>query len=126
MMQPLPDGMARGWNGPLPFYMTCPGYLRPGQEAMALRDLEYFQQLYPADVRRYHYRIAEILDRQDYEGSMIYDEYPDRYCLQNLVSTICSILEQEEEKPPQHDMIQVLLFLEIYKRRHSGTRRVIL
>ena len=122
LTQPLPDGMARGWNGPLPFYMTYPGYLNPKQEAMVLKDLEYLQQLYPNDVQRYRRRVAEILDKTDYEGSMIYDEYPDRYSLQYMAKTICQILEKEEECPPAEDLIQVLLFNEVYKRRHGGQR----
>ena len=125
LTQPLPDGKARGyWNGPLPFYMAYPGYLSPRQEAMVLKDLEYLQQLYPGDVKRYNRRVAEILDKTDYEGSMIYDEYPDRYSLQYLARTICGILEKEEENPPGEDLIQVLLFNEIYKRRHGGQRAV--
>ena len=126
LTQPLPDGMARGWNGPLPFYMTYPGYLNLRQEAMVLKDLEYLQQLYPNDVQRYRRRVAEILDKTDYEGSMIYDEYPDRYSLQYLAKTICEILAKEEECPPAEDLIQVLLYNEIYKRRHGGQRATIL
>ena len=87
-----------------------------------LRDLEYLQQLYPGDVKRYQRRVAEILDKADYEGSMIYDEYPDKFSLQHLARTICGILESEEEHPPGEDMVQVLLFNEIYKRRHGGQR----
>ena len=120
-----PDSMARGWNGPLPFYMAYPGILNPRQEAAILQDLEYLQQLYPGDVKRYQRRVAEILDMTDYEGSMIYDEYPDRYSLQRLVRTICGILEKEEKEPPGEDLIQVLLFDEVYKRRHGGKRALL-
>ena len=87
-----------------------------------LRDMEYLQQLYPNDVKRYRSRVAEILDKADYEGSMIYDEYPDRYSLQSMARMICGILEREEENPPGEDLIQVLLFNEVYKRRHGGQR----
>lgn len=87
-----------------------------------LRDLEYLQQLYPRDIKRYQRRIAEILDKADYEGSMIYDEYPDKFSLQRLAETICGILEKEEENPPGEDTIQILLFIEVYKRRHGGQR----
>ena len=122
LARPLLDMRARGWNGPLPFYMAYPGISNPRQEAAILQDLEYLQQLYPNDVQRYRRRVAEILDKADYEGSMIYDEYPDRYSLQHLVRTICGILEKEEENPPGEDLIQVLLFDEVYKRRHGGKR----
>ena len=122
LLQPLPEDKVRGWNGPLPFYMTYPDYRGAENEARLLRDLEYLQQMYPGDVRRCQRRIAEILDRTDYEGSMIYDEYPDRYSLQALAGSMCRILESEEENPPTEEMIQVLLFNEIYKRRHGGRR----
>lgn len=126
LLQPLTEQKVRGWNGPLPFYMTYPGYYGPGQEAMLLRDLEYLQQLYPADVKRFQKRIAEVLDKADYEGSMIYDEYPDRYSLRAMAGSILKILQKEEENPPAEDMIQVLLYNEVYKRRHGGRRAMLL
>ncbi|MCM1191435.1 MAG: hypothetical protein NC389_03290 [Acetatifactor muris] len=89
---------------------------------MLLRDLEYLQQLYPDDVKRCQRRVAEVLDKADYEGSMIYDEYPDRCSLRALAGSIFTIMKKEEENPPSEDMIQVLLFNEIYKRRHGGRR----
>ena len=87
-----------------------------------LQDLEYLQQMYPNDVKRYQKRIADILDKADYEGSMIYDEYPDRYSLLALTKSICRILEKEEDCQPAENMIQILLFNEVYKRRHGGRR----
>lgn len=122
LLQPLPESKARGWNGPLPFYMTYPDAFGPGREQALLQDLEYLQQTYPADVKRYQKRIADMLDKADYEGSMIYDEYPDRYSLLALTKSICGVLEKEEENTPAEDMIQVLLCNEIYKRRHGGRR----
>ena len=92
------------------------------EEDTVTRDLEYLQQMYPGDVRRYQTRIAEILDKTDYEGSMIYDEYPDRYSLQALAKSMRKVLENEEQNAPAEDMIQVLLFNEVYKRRHGGRR----
>ena len=122
LLQPLPEGRTRGWNGPLPFYMTYPDYRGAENEARLLQDLEYLQQIYPGEVKRCQKRIAEILDRTDYEGSMIYDEYPDRYSLQALAKSMCKILENEEGNAPAEDMVQVLLLGEVYKRRHGGRR----
>ena len=102
--------------------MLFRSYLGPGKERELIQDLEYLQQMYPGDVKRYQKRIVDILDTADYEGSMIYDEYPDRYSLLAMVRSICSILEKEEEQAPAEDMIQVLLFNEVYKRRHGGRR----
>lgn len=124
LLQPLPETQVRGWNGPLPFYMAYPGYYSPGQEELCLRDLEYLQQLYPDETKRIQRRIAEILDKSDYEGSMIYDEYPDRYSIRHLTQTVRRILqnEQKEENMPTEEVVQILLLGEIYKRRHGGKR----
>ena len=105
LLQQLPETQVRGWKEPLPFYMAQPGYYRPGQE----------------EVRR---RIAEILDLTDNEGSMIYDEYPDRGSVRLLAVKIHRMLknEEKEENMPTEAMVQVLLLDEIYKRRHGGRR----
>ena len=122
LLQPMPENRVRGFGGPLPFYMAYPDYYGPGREAMLLQDMEYLQQLYPSQVKLCQKRVAEILDKTDYEGSMIYDEYPDRYSLQALAKSIWRILEKEQENPPAEDIVQVLLLNEIYKRRHGGRR----
>lgn len=121
----------------LPYYMTCPGYGRNRRDDTVIRDLEYFQQMYPGEVRRFQIRIAQILDKMDYEGSMIYDEYPDRCSLERLAESILQILKREEQEsgtgtqdPPQkwewlRDLIQVLLCNEVYKRRHGGRRGIV-
>lgn len=122
---PLGQRLVRGWNGPLPFYMSRPGYLGAKEEEKMLADLEYLQQMYPAKVRRLSKRIAQMLDRMDYEGSMIYDEYPDSTSLRAIANSCWKVLEKEEELPPEENLVQVLLFSEIYKRRHGGRRGII-
>ncbi len=121
----------------LPYYMTYPGPYGTRREDTVIRDMEYLQQLYPLEVRRYQRRVAQILDRMDYEGSMIYDEYPDRFSLERLAKGIINILQREEREtavenptPPEkwiwlQDLILVLLYNEVYKRRHGGRRGII-
>ena len=121
----------------LPYYMTYPGPYGTRREDTVIRDMEYFQQLYPLEVKRYQRRIAELLDRTDYEGSMIYDEYPDRFSLERMADSILTILKREEREaavenptPPEkwvwlRDLILVLLYHEVYKRRHGGRRGII-
>ncbi len=124
----------------LPFYMAYPDLstglpYNSGQEDTVMRDLEYLQQIYPEEARKYQMRISQILDKMDYEGSMIYDEYPDKYQLYNLADNILVILKREAEEAALQnksgalpiseekwewlvDFIRVLLFYEVYKRRH--------
>lgn len=127
---------------PLPFFMAYPGYLGAGtgqKEAALWKDLEYLRSLYPSHVKRYERRIRELLDRMDYDGSMIYDEYPDYLTLQRLSTAIAGQLEKEEglaqekkdakvvetelpgkqEKENIQSLTQVLLFQEICRRRDS-------
>lgn len=127
----------------MPFYMTYPLPMYYEDENTIIRDLEYLQQMYPAQAKRYQKVISNILDKLDYEGSMIYDEFPDRWQLYKLSTDILDRIRREEEKDKESDsenggneaslekwkwtgdLIQILLFYEIYKRRHN-TRRGIL
>ena len=127
----------------MPFYMTYPLPMYYEDENTIIRDLEYLQQMYPAQAQRYQKVISNILDKLDYEGSMIYDEFPDRWQLYKLSTDILDRIRREEEKDKESDsenggseaslekwkwtgdLIQILLFYEIYKRRHN-TRRGIL
>ena len=77
-----------GWRGrnkkngmALPFYMTYPIPMFWEEEDTASRDLDYLVQLYPEQAKKYWQRISRMLDGMDYQGSMIYDEYPDRLAL---------------------------------------------
>ncbi len=117
----------------LPFYMTYPVKYPYGQENKAARDIEYLREMYPQEAKRLLGRIAEVLDKMDYEESMIYDEYPDRWQLYRLAESIVTILKNEaeergEEKAPEmwewiSDMVQVLLFDEIFNRRHGNKKQ---
>lgn len=138
----------------LPFYMTYPLPMFYQEEDSIIRDLEYLQQMYPAEAKKYQKMIASILDKLDYEGSMIYDEYPDRWQLYKLSGEILDRIKREEsrekavlpdgrEKTGEEntvevqgasseekwewvgDMIQILLFYEIYKRRHNSRRGIL-
>ena len=127
----------------MPFYMTYPLPMYYEDENSIIRDLEYLQQMYPSQAKRYQKVISNILDKLDYEGSMIYDEFPDRWQLYKLSTDILDRIRREEEKDKESDsenggseaslekwkwtgdLIQILLFYEIYKRRHN-TRRGIL
>lgn len=120
----------------LPFYMTYPLPLFYQEEDKVQRDLEYLQQMYPAEAKRYQRMIASMLDKIDYDGSMIYDEYPDRMRMYSLTQDIVNQIKREEnaEEPEKDnpdkwerlsDLIQILLFYEIYKRRHTNHRGIL-
>ena len=121
---------------PLPFFMAYPGYSGRISDTAVIQDLEYLQQTYPNTVKKYQRRIAEILDKLDYDGSMIYDEYPDKMSIQRLANSMINIFKNEENEIGEkkddnewarlNDIVQILLCNEIYKRRHGGRRGKIL
>lgn len=115
------------------------------------RDLEYLQQMYPAEAKKYQKIIAEVLDKIDYEGSMIYDEYPDKWQIYRLTQMIVDKIKKQQETgtaaetennrnqgtsymseqtvPMDWDriteFIQVLLFYEIYRKRHANRNGIL-
>ncbi len=124
----------------LPFYMTYPLPMYYQEEDSIIRDLEYLQQMYPSEAKKYQKVIAGILDKLDYEGSMIYDEYPDKWQLYKLSRDILDRIKRAEEKDAPEveipeipaekwewigDLVQILLFYEIYKRRHNSRRGIL-
>ena len=60
------------------------------------RDLQYLQQMYPADAKRMQRKVEEELDKLEYEGSMMYDEYPDRVSMLLICDRIEKALAREE------------------------------
>ncbi|MBQ8199253.1 MAG: hypothetical protein IJZ76_07500 [Lachnospiraceae bacterium] len=120
----------------LPFYMTYPTSLTQADENQMMRDLEYFQQLYPLGTKAVQREIRKVIDIMDYEGSLIYDEFPDRFAMQKLTRDIISKikLQAEEEMTDGEEVKRILaydnleeyMFLlvlhEVWRRRHNRRR----
>lgn len=104
---------------PLPFYMTYPMPMYWDDEDDAMRDLEYFLQLYPDDARRYQKKIMDILDTMDYNGSLIYDEYPDRLAMYRLSEDIIDKILREEERAEISGRIPANIFMENNKTENQ-------
>lgn len=60
------------------------------------RDLEYLQQMYPLDAKRMQKKVEEECDKLEYEGSMMYDEYPDRVSMLLICDRIADAMAKEE------------------------------
>lgn len=85
------------------------------------RDMEYFQAMYPEKMKRLQMRVNDLCDTVDYEGSILYDEYPDRVGLGKLCDEVCrqEIREDADEKEAEwtRAAAEVLLYHEICRRR---------
>ena len=114
----------------MPFYMAYPMPMFGQQENTVMRDLEYMQQMYPKEAKHYQKLIAGILDKMDYEGSMIYDEYPDKLQLCLMCRRAYEqVMKQEKwEKetytPEQiREIVEILMYQELIERRGKGRRQ---
>lgn len=125
----------------LPYYMTYPMPLIYDDEKMDRRDFEYMKSIYPNLAKKMLPHVEAECDRMEYEGSMIYDEYPDQLQLRMMCSRIYNKAMQEERGETEEgelemqyyggvrekeqlvrELIQVLLFQELYKRRCDKRR----
>lgn len=122
----------------LPYYMAYPMPMQYDDERMERRDFEYMKSMYPMTVKRILPYVEEECDRMSYEGSMIYDEYPDQLQMYLMCSRIYDRVRKEKPKDDMEmemqvsrnddqlrDLIQILLFQELFRRRsrHRRNRR---
>ncbi|MFG6369980.1 MAG: hypothetical protein K1W16_16495 [Lachnospiraceae bacterium] len=86
-----------------PFYMGYQGYgqwAQPGivPEDRILEDLEYLQQMYPTYARKYQSAISSVVDKMDYDGSFLYDQYPDKLTIQRMVEGVMTVIKANEKE----------------------------
>lgn len=67
-------------------------------EDRILEDMEYLQQMYPTYAKNYQSVISSVADKMDYEGSFIYDQYPDKLSIQRMVSSVMTVIKANEDK----------------------------
>lgn len=87
------------------------------------RDMEYIKELYPANIKRLQSHVEDVCDEMDYDGSAIYDEYPDRLALYQLCEKVRERAEADSDYFDLEEEIEEELEdqIEIYERR--GRRR---
>lgn len=131
----------------LPYYMAYPMPLEYDDERKERQDVEYMKSMYPDEVKRILPFVENECDRMEYEGSMIYDEYPDMLSVRMMCSRVCNRikeigLEDMEETEPLDDrmeaqqrnrrrgrdqnireIVEVLLLHELMRRRTEHRRK---
>ena len=58
------------------------------------RDKRRFQELYPSLARQIQPLVEEACDRMEYEGSLMFDEYPDKLLIRRMVRSIYEKLDK--------------------------------
>jgi hypothetical protein len=145
--------MPFGYGG-IPYYEGFRFSIDMSEEEQMEKDKEYMKNLYPSQAKAIQAMVDEECDKLEYEGSVMFDEYPDKIAMKRISMDIFVKFNQEDEnrrmdntqdedlyvmnynfgrrplmpgpgQNPVMDMIDILLFNEIYKRRcrHNRCRR---
>lgn len=136
---------------PMPYYMAYPNLYWGLDEMDEENDLERIKSMFPRSARMIQPEIEEACDRLEYEGSMMFDEYPDRVMMEKIVDDIYekvqqqqiteNVAGQEESEEVEKDifttdckncgkhnfgtmkeLISVMLFEEMFRRRARHRR----
>lgn len=132
-------------NEKMPYYMAYPVPFSYDDERTERMDIEYLRSMYPDLPKRILPYIEEECDRMEYENSMVYDQYPDKLQLKLMCGRVCgnvcrherlNIISSDErsgmddgrqgadmEAQSIRDLVEVMLFQEIYRRRCDHRRR---
>ena len=72
----------------IPFYMAYPMQTVYMEELEYARDLDKLKGMYPKEVRAIQEMVEDECDKMEYEGSLMFDEYPDRVMVNRIVKRI--------------------------------------
>ena len=105
----------------LPYYMTYEMPLMFQDDRMCRRDYDYMKSVYPDTAKRLMPFVEEECDRMEYDGSMMYDEYPDRLQLRLMCRRIYDRAKDGEESAGNwvRDLIEVMTYQELCQRRRE-------
>lgn len=121
----------------MPFYMSYPMQNLYLTEMEYEKDMDRMRELYPREVKRILELVEEECDKMEYEGSLMFDEYPDRFMLEQITDRIAQraqdaelgveMSQRRDDMPPfgppvgprddLRNLIGVLLNHEMYRRR---------
>lgn len=100
--------------------MTFPLELTETRRSEKMFDNKY---LYPPEIRDIQMAIEEFCDKMEYDGSMMYDECPDKVTVEKIVKKMCkkdgfNKCCEESDKKWFIALVQVMLCNEMAYRRN--------
>lgn len=105
-----------------PFYASYGNPLLYREEKEQEEEFSLMKSYYPKMAKQIQEKVEEECGLLDYEGSRLYDEYPDRYMLYHLGKKIIDSISSQaniESMPDSllENLVQVMLFHEVSRRR---------
>lgn len=102
----------------MPFYMAYPMQNVYLEELEYERDMQKLKDLYPKEVKSIQALVEEECDKMEYEGSVMFDEYPDRVMMGKIRNTIYDKVKDKYELPEDGDKDEVLAMNRETRRRY--------
>lgn len=75
-------------------------------------DAQFLKSLYPGEVMALQILVEDALDKLEYDGSILFDQYPDKIRILRIVESI----EGSDDKE-KRNLLEVLLINEVQRRR---------
>lgn len=105
-----------------PFYVAYANPMLYDGEKIQEEEFALMKSYYPETAGRIQEKVEETCEYLDYDGSRLYDEYPDKFMLRQMCRQIRTEVEPElsaQEMPGRFldELIEVLLYQEISRRR---------
>ncbi len=109
----------------LPYYMAYPMPFQYDDNRIERMDFEYLKSMYPDLAKKILPFVEDECDRMSYEGSMIYDEYPDQLQIRLMCNRVYDKVKKQENLTDANlkDVVQLILFQELFRRRCERRKR---
>lgn len=102
--------------------MVFPLELAQVPEEEKIRDLKY---LYPLEVSELNEMVMNVCDQMEYEGSPMYDQYPDKVTMGRMAAGICGHYCCQKDRVDRkwlRPMVEIMLCNEMNCRREKRCR----
>lgn len=131
-------------QAPIPYHMAYPAPMYMQGEEEDERDLEKLQSMFPKTAKLIQPMVEDACDRMEYDGSLMFDEYPDKLMMERLIEQIYQNIQNSQDEEQMQgeegddifaaacrgrgcngnrfgdgvqDLISVMLFGEMHRRR---------
>lgn len=113
--------MTNGSSQKMPFYMTYPMQNVFLEEAEYERDMQRLKSMYPREIGVVQRLVEEECDKMEYEGSLMFDEMPDRFMLRQISDRIYQKAAQPEDfEAQQYEAVEAEELRMVDRRRPGG------
>lgn len=109
------------FHEPLPFHMAYPVTGCIEQEKVIEEEHTRMFSYFSDEIQTLQKRIEYEIDQMEYEGSPIYDEYPDKEWMRRIGQNIRDDWMQEYGVRPE-EQIYILVVWEVFRRRAKKRR----